>query len=93
MNPSGPTLSEFDFKSWCRPEDSLSVFSLLVNSNSKLQSLKRKFERGVLTAYTRAVEAAVDVIFHVPGVQNEAPGDLQGQGSMGPDRWDGIAPI
>jgi len=59
------------------------VFSLLVNSNSKLQSLKDKFERGILTAYTRAVDAVVDAIFHIPGVQNKALADHWGDITKG----------
>ena len=53
------------------------MFSLLVNSNSKLQSLKHKFENGILTAYTQATKTTVDAIFYVPKVQNEAPVDHQ----------------
>jgi hypothetical protein len=63
---SGNDLSEFDFKSLRRPEDSLSVFSLLVNANSKLQNAKQGSDSGTVAMYAYAVKATVDAIFHVP---------------------------
>ena len=57
---------EFDFTTRRHPEDSLSVFSLLVSVNSKLQSLKRGSDRSLLAVYAAYVKAAIDAIFHVP---------------------------
>jgi len=82
-NPSGPPFTEFNFKSLHCPEDSLSVFSLLVNSHSKLQSLKHIFKKGILDVYAQAIEATIDAIFHIPRVQNEAPADHQGDITKG----------
>lgn len=71
---SGNELSDFAFKSLRCLEDSPSVFSLLVNANSKLQSARQKSDNGVIESYAGVVEATVDAIFHVPKqVQDPAP--------------------
>jgi len=66
MDSSGHSFYEFNFQSLRRPEDSLSVFSLLVNANSKLQNIKTGLDGPVLSIYIRVVADAVDLIFHVP---------------------------
>jgi len=64
---------EFEFKSLRRPEDSLSIFSLLVNANSKLQGVKMGFNNLLLMAYIHSVEIAVKSIFHVPEEVKDQP--------------------
>jgi len=71
---SGKEFSGFAFKSLRCPEDSPSVFSLLVNANQKLQSARQKSDNGVIEHYAGVVKATVDAIFYVPKqVQNPAP--------------------
>ena len=73
MDARGRTLSEFQFKSLRNPKDLPSVFSLLVNANSKLQSVKLGPNNLLLMAYIHSVEIAVKAIFHVPeGVKDQA---------------------
>jgi len=66
IDSSGHSLFEFDLKSLRSPKDSPSVFSLLVNANSKLQSIRQRTDNAVLSTYIYAVKAVVDLIFHVP---------------------------
>jgi len=62
----------FEFKSLRQPTDSLSVFSLLVNANSKLQNIKHQINDPILISYATIIEATVGAIFHVPeGLQNQ----------------------
>ena len=66
--------SDIAFKSLRRPEDSLSVFALLVNADSKLQSAMQKPHNGTIEFYAAATGAAVEAIFHVPvQLQDPAP--------------------
>ena len=64
---SGQRFTEFDYKSQ-RPEgQGLSVFSLLVNANSKLQATRQRSDNpSGLNAYIGFVKLAVDAIFFVP---------------------------
>ena len=57
---------QFKFKSLRHPIDHLSVFSLLVNANSKLQNIKNFANNSTLRSYITAIEATIDTIFHVP---------------------------
>lgn len=58
---------EFGFELQRRPEDSLSVCSLLVDANSKLQRVKQEYNNPLLMTHVQEVEAAIDVIFRVLG--------------------------
>ena len=51
VDSSNELFHEFDLKSQRRAEDSLSVFSLLVNVSSKLQSAKWSFDDPILPTY------------------------------------------
>jgi hypothetical protein len=70
---SGQRFTEFDYKSR-RPEgQGLSVFSLLVNANSKLQATRQRSDThpGV-SIHVDLVKRAVDAIFFVPiGLQGQ----------------------
>ena len=67
VDSSGFSLFKFDFKSLRSKEDYPSVFSLLVNANSQLQSIKQRTNNDILHAYISSVWAAVAAIFHIPG--------------------------
>ena len=61
---------DFDLKSLRQPQDSLSVFALLVNANSKLQNIMQT-SQSVTLRFVRNVVAA---IFHVPKeVRDQTP--------------------
>ena len=64
---SNRSFFEFDFELQRRPEDSLSVCSLLVDANSKLQRVKQEYNNPLLMTHVQEVEAAIDVIFRVLG--------------------------
>ena len=66
MDARGRTLSEFQFKSLRNPRDLPSVFSLLVNANSKLQSVKQPSCLPDLAHYILIVENTIREIFYVP---------------------------
>jgi len=84
VDASRQEFEEFDFVSKRSREQSLSIFSLLVNANSKLQAAdKRKDYPPGTRSYITNVEDAVRAIFFVPrGIQNgggladEEPHDL-----------------
>jgi len=75
LSPQGPYLidtfdqefKEFDFVSMRRQDQKLSVFSLLVNANSKLQAAKKRNNRPVgIDLYISLVAQAIEAIFFVP---------------------------
>lgn len=65
MDPHNKPFEEFDFKSRRPPQDSLSVFSLLVNANSKLQAVRGESCAPILEFYASTIERVVDEIFHI----------------------------
>ena len=68
VNLSGQEFTEFDYKSQRPQGQGLSVFSLLVNANSKLQATRQRSDNPLaLYAYIGLVKLAVDAIFFVPG--------------------------
>ena len=73
VDSSGDPYQQFKFKSLRPLTDSLSIFSLLVNANSKLQNAKCQGNcPPLLMSYAVIIEAAVGAIFHVPKeVQNQ----------------------
>lgn len=74
MDASGCPLPEFEFKSLRNPKDLPSIFSLLVNANSKLQNVNQSPCLPGLAYYILIVKNAVREIFHVPEqVQNRDP--------------------
>ena len=74
MDTSDNQFLECNFTSWRCPEDSLSTRSLLVSVHSKIQSVKQKSENYTLRFFARAIESAVDPIFHIPEqVQSGTP--------------------
>jgi hypothetical protein len=72
MNPSGGRYNEFGFASLRRPEDSLSVFSLLVNANSKLKATPGRSEDPTPRHHAELTALIVNAIFHVPETHQEA---------------------
>ena len=61
---------DFDLKSLRQPQDSLSVFALLVSANLKLQNIMQTSQSVTL----RSVRNAVAAIFHVPKeVRDQTP--------------------
>ena len=74
VDASGRPLPEFEFATLRNLKDLPSVFSLLVNANSKLQSIKSPSCLPDLASYTLIVENAIREIFHVPDqVRNRDP--------------------
>ena len=77
IDESGQEFTEFDFISERSQEGQrLSIFSLLVNANSKLQAAKRRddFPSGDIRVYITNVEDAIKAIFFVPReVQKQTP--------------------
>jgi len=79
LDSSSQSYREFDYQSNRPPGQGPSVFSLLVNANSKLQAAKRRntkrFIHRDITLYIAAVELAIQEIFFFPnGLQNQAEG-------------------
>ena len=67
VDPSGQDFEEFDFVSKRSQEQSLSVFSLLVDAHSKLQAAKKRGDfPPILQVYITNVRDAVEAIFFVP---------------------------
>ena len=66
VDSSNGWFEAFDFKSLREQKDSLSIFALLVNANSKLQSVVRTSENLHIKFYAHLVVNAVAAIFHVP---------------------------
>ena len=66
VDSSGSSWSKFNFKSLRREEDYPSVFSLLVNANLQLQSVKRRTNNDILHTYISSIQDALAAIFHVP---------------------------
>ena len=66
VDSSGSSLSKFDFKSLRSKEDYPSVFSLLVNANLQLQSVKQRTNNDILHTYISSIQDALAAIFHVP---------------------------
>ena len=75
VDASGQEFKEFDFVSERSQEGQrLSIFSLLVNANAKLQAAKRRkgYPPGIAN-YIVNIEAVVEQIFFVPrGIQDQA---------------------
>ena len=72
-NSEGTLLQEFEFKSLRQQDDLPSVFSLIVNANSKVQQFGERPPR-VLAAYAGPLAYAVELIFHVPkGILGGSP--------------------
>ena len=72
-DPNGQSLSEFDIVSLRKQSDLPSVFSLLVNANSKLEAVEHKATHPILQTHIQATKMAVNAIFHVPEVQHKFP--------------------
>jgi len=66
VDASGRSFTRFDFKSLRNPGDRPSVFSLLVNANSKLQSAEGPSNPYDLVCYIGLVRGVVEQIFYVP---------------------------
>jgi len=67
IGPSSQEFKEFDFVSKRRQDQKLSVFSLLVNANSKLQAAGKRNDRPAgIDLYISNVAHAVEAIFFVP---------------------------
>jgi hypothetical protein len=74
VDSSSAWFEAFDFKSLREQKDSLSIFALLVNANSKLQSVVQTSENYIIRQYARLVVNAVAAIFHVPKeVRDQTP--------------------
>ena len=74
VNSSGASVYEFDFNSLRLPHESPSVFALLVNANSKLQSAIGSNPHPIVQPLAQIVAQAVALIFHVPKeVQDQTP--------------------
>lgn len=66
-DPNGREFTEFDYISKRGPDQGLSIFSLLVNANSKLQGVKQRTNNTPhIKDYIKLVEDAVKAIFFVP---------------------------
>ena len=88
VDSSGQEFTEFDYVSKRVQDESLSIFSLLVNANSKLQGAKRRadYPPGVET-YITFVEVAITAIFFFPhGLQKQVSPELQKKILPGPQR-------
>ena len=66
VDSSNGWFETFDFKSMREQKHFLSIFALLVNANSKLQSVARISENLHIRQYAHLVGNAVAAIFHVP---------------------------
>ena len=67
VDPSGQEFTEYDFVSERSQEQSLSVFSLLVNANSKLQAAKQRNNYPVdVLEYISSAQTAIEAILFVP---------------------------
>jgi len=76
VDASGRQFDEFNFKSLRNPEDRPSIFSLLVNANSKLQSAVGPSNPRDLAVYISLVQGVVEEIFYVPGQIQYQPSPL-----------------
>ena len=65
MDPHNKPFEAFDSKTRRHPQDSLSIFSLLVNANSKLQAVRGESCDSILEHYASITERVVEEIFHV----------------------------
>lgn len=73
MNVFNQSFFEFPFESLRHPSDRLSIFSLLVNANSKLRSHTHTLDDPMLQPHAIMVGHAVREIFYVPDqVKNQA---------------------
>ena len=74
---SGISAYEFDFNSLRLAQDSPSVLALLVNANSKLQSVIGSNFQPVVQQIAQAVAQAIALIFHVPKeVRDQTPSSI-----------------
>ena len=71
VDASKRRFTQFDFKSLRDPEDCPSIFSLLVNTNSKLRSVEGLSNSYDLESFITVVRNIVGQIFHVPEVQGQ----------------------
>jgi len=71
VDASNRQFTRFEFKSLRNPEDCPSIFSLLVNADSKLQSVEGPSNPDDLKTFIRVTRNIVGEIFHVPGVQGQ----------------------
>ncbi|KAF9647201.1 hypothetical protein BDM02DRAFT_2747636 [Thelephora ganbajun] len=94
IDSSNQEFTEFDYHSNRRPGQDLSVFSLLVNANSKLQAAKRRAKDPIdieTISYTEIVALAVNVIFFVPrGLQKQAPSLIPPVPSLSSRQYPGV---
>ncbi|KAJ7116373.1 hypothetical protein C8R44DRAFT_879748 [Mycena epipterygia] len=73
VDDSGRPLHNLEFKSERTADDSLSIFSLLVNAHYKLQALPRGNDAqnpDEVIQYASTIRALVELIFHVPDLLN-----------------------
>ena len=66
MTSFGGSVYDCDFESLRQLEESPSVFSMLVNANSKLQNIVEISSSPTPMHFSRTVAEAVAAIFHVP---------------------------
>ena len=74
IDSSNLEFDEFEYQSKRRPDDLLSIFSLLVNANSKLQAAAQRPDHPPgIDDHVKLVSHAVDLIFFVPDGLEEQP--------------------
>lgn len=75
VDSSNQEFNEFEYQSKRHPDERLSVFSLLVNTNSKLQAAKRRSDYPLAAEhYIELVERAVNSYFLSPAGFRSNPG-------------------